>query len=310
MATSTREARRRRIVERGEDRLALITGRIQALDSSSSSSSQPQQQPEPEPEPQLHHAHTFSSPPLLSRQDQIRYDFRSDRSFVTPDDDIDENDVPGTLLPKHETSNESPSSAAADSGNQVEPLLRKCETNVDTMRSPPLDISSPVLSTVEDSSKITPSDTRPLSRAEPRSHPKLFTAKRISSSITASENSRILCSITIALLVVLSHLSLPILSSGIVKNFLTSRPLYLVLLGNITIVLARLLFGKQGGSKKAEEEARKVPSEEPNGSKAMDVGKALDTGLLMYKAFRAAFMDCSVYAVIVVCGLSLLQRSL
>ena len=37
MASNVREARRRKIMERGSDRLALITGQIQSLPSSSSS---------------------------------------------------------------------------------------------------------------------------------------------------------------------------------------------------------------------------------------------------------------------------------
>lgn len=39
MASDGKEERRRRIVERGSDRMALITGQIQSLDSSSSQAS-------------------------------------------------------------------------------------------------------------------------------------------------------------------------------------------------------------------------------------------------------------------------------
>jgi hypothetical protein len=50
MATNIREARRRKIVDRGSDRLALITGRIQTLPSSpeentTDSGSDPSSQP-------------------------------------------------------------------------------------------------------------------------------------------------------------------------------------------------------------------------------------------------------------------------
>lgn len=43
METSSRDARKRRIAERGSDRLALITGRIQTLPASSSSEASSQQ---------------------------------------------------------------------------------------------------------------------------------------------------------------------------------------------------------------------------------------------------------------------------
>ncbi|KAM4074493.1 hypothetical protein ACJW30_10G097600 [Castanea mollissima] len=38
---------------------------------------------------------------------------------------------------------------------------------------------------------------------------------------------------------------------------------------------------------------------------AEQVGNTLETGLVMQKALDAIFMDCSVYAIIVICGLSL-----
>lgn len=58
---SGRDSRRRRIADRGSDRLALITGRIKALPSES----------EPEPEPGSNqsrgHAYTASCPPSISQ---------------------------------------------------------------------------------------------------------------------------------------------------------------------------------------------------------------------------------------------------
>ncbi|RZC71716.1 hypothetical protein C5167_035219 [Papaver somniferum] len=340
MATSTREARRRRIVDRGEDRLALITGRIKTLDSSplpplSPSPSEPQPNPVLELKPQLQseHTRTISSPPVLSRRDNIQS--RSGPIIVDSSDGVNDNGIRSIPNPKPSIVNETSSNASTRYGDQVEHQLHTSEGNVEEIRSPALgignekqpklehqlhtsegnveEIRSPasgisnekkpklVASTVvEDSSQSTPSDTTPLSHAAPRSHhPTLFTPKRISSAIAASENFRVICSVTIALLVILSHLNLPILSgSEVVKNFMMSMPLYLVLLADFTIVVALLLLAKRGSPMKAVEEAN---------SRAMNVGEALETGIVMYKAFRAVFMDCSVYAVVLISGLSLLQ---
>lgn len=60
MAANPREARRRRIMERGSDRLALITGQIQTLPSSSAS-------PSPFDE-----SKDSSSQPLISNQQDLR----------------------------------------------------------------------------------------------------------------------------------------------------------------------------------------------------------------------------------------------
>lgn len=54
MATSGRDTRRRRIVERGNDRLALITGRIPTLPSETGSGSE------------TRHLHTASCPTWIS----------------------------------------------------------------------------------------------------------------------------------------------------------------------------------------------------------------------------------------------------
>ncbi|KAF6169604.1 hypothetical protein GIB67_003972 [Kingdonia uniflora] len=268
--STTRDARRRRIVERGSDRLALITGKIQSL---------PQSQ-------RSHHSHTVSSPSLLLN-DQHLASFNSDpQTKVTL---VGEDDASNIALQKHETGIDTRS---------IEPQLRKCETRTDIIRPSSPDTSSkaqpsPFLSELQNVPNSTVSQLPLGRRAEsPHHYPNIFTASQISSSISASENIRILCSITIALLVVLSHFSIP---NGI-KRIITYRPVHLVLLTDITLVLARLLLWKQV--------ARRAVSEDASGW-ADGLGKALETGLVFYKAISAAFMDCSIYAVVVICGLSL-----
>ncbi|XP_042482122.1 uncharacterized protein LOC122062560 [Macadamia integrifolia] len=301
MATSAREGRRRRIVERGSDRLALITGQIQNLpppppSSSSSSSSS-----------QSHHSHAVSSPDLyFDNQKQ-----QSHRSTLSTVPSHGEEDAPGTASAKYETSNESASNAAIGSESRMEPWLQKCETSVDYLRDVPPDTSSKTPASITLSSaaqNLSTSMVDPEPRAKPRRrYSKIFTAKQISSSISASERTRLLCSIGIALLVVLSHLRIPLLSSSLVRSIIATRPVYLVLLTDVSLVLALLLLEKKRHSDKAHEEARQTISEDGFGW-AEGLGRALEMGFVLQKVISAAFLDCSVYVVIIVCGLSLVQR--
>lgn len=132
-----------------------------------------------------------------------------------------------------------------------------------------------------------------------------FTIKDLSSCITASENTRLLCSCIIALFVVLSHTDLSLLGSNIInsKSIIISRPLYILLFTDVTIVIAQLLLEKRRSSEKAEEEER-MPRH-VDGSNWLGAIQVLETGLVLSQIIRAVFVDCSIYAVIVICGLSL-----
>ncbi|KAJ4950126.1 hypothetical protein NE237_026958 [Protea cynaroides] len=277
MATSARDSRRRRIVERGPDRLALITGRIQNLPPSSPQS------------------YLTSTSPELSQSD-------------VPLDG--EEDAPGTTAAKYEISNEYASNAAIGTESIMEPQLWECETSVDYLRAAPLDTSgkTPAITLSSAAQNMSTS----MVHAEPHTkpwghHSKIFTASRISSSVSASEKTRLLCSVGIALIVVLSHLRFPLLGSSFVRSIIAPRPVYLILLTDVTIVLAWLLYEKTGHSDKAQEEPRQTPSEDGYGW-AEGLGKALEMGLVLQKVIGTFFLDCSVYVVIVVCGLSLVQR--
>uniref|UniRef100_A0A5B6YPW0 Uncharacterized protein n=1 Tax=Davidia involucrata TaxID=16924 RepID=A0A5B6YPW0_DAVIN len=292
METSDRVARRRRIVDRGSDRLALITGRIQTLPSSSTS-----------PEP--HHSHTASCPPLISND---HHDFQTHISDQSPVSPQGEDKPSSALLPKHDTSPESGQFNASDGGSRAQPLLRKCETSTETLRASAWEAdgrvqSSPVSSTVQNSS-ISASDTE--HRFQPQTHNhKIFTPNQISSAITASERIRIYCSVAAAILVVLSYVGFPILGSSLVRSIIMLRPLYLLLLTNISIVLAQLLE-KQKGFESVQQEAND-PSTGDYGL-AEQLGKALELGLVLQNIMGALFMDSSVYAIVVICGVSLAQR--
>lgn len=190
------------------------------------------------------------------------------------------------------------------------PQLQKNEKDVDALKSPVPDLRSEIQSSLASSTPLSSptsaSDTE--QRLKTRIHySRLCTASQIASAISASEGSRIFYSVAIALLVVLSYMGFPLLDSDIIRSILFWRPLYLVLLTDVTVVIALLLFEKQRGLKRGETE--------DNGALLGDglrwaeqAGTALEMGLVLYKVVGTIFMDFSVYAVFVTCGLSLAQR--
>lgn len=145
------------------------------------------------------------------------------------------------------------------------------------------------------------------------SKPKLFTSKRVNSCIIASQTTRVYCSVIIASLAVLSHLDHPLF---IIRNIVrpestvASKPLYILLLTDATIIVARMMSERQKGGMEevaaVEEEPEKVVVKEDAHNSWESAVKLLERGLVFYQAFRAIFIDFSVYAVVVICGLSLL----
>lgn len=129
----------------------------------------------------------------------------------------------------------------------------------------------------------------------------LFTAGQIRSAVAASENTRMYCSVATAVLVIASFMGFPV--SGII----ILRPVYLLLLTNITIVLGRAILGERGMESRTGRR-RSAPTVGGNGL-ADQLGKALELGLLMQKIIGALFMDFSIYAVVLVSGLSLVRKS-
>ncbi|XP_068313760.1 uncharacterized protein [Pyrus communis] len=285
MTTNSREARRRKIMERGSDRLALITGRIQTLPPSSSFSSSPP------PDPATHSEDTdLPSRPSIS-PDQIPKTHVPDQIPVfTPE--IEEMwSAPSTVQ------NESPTSQTE---THVPGQIPDFTPEIEERRS-----SS---STVQDESppSTVQNESRPSSLSFEK--PRLFTASRISGAIEASERIRIYISMAVAVLVVFSHLGFPLLGSKLLKTLLGFRPLYLVLVTNVTLVLARIL--DSGRQRHHRVPAGIGEGQTMSGSEyewAERLGKALGIGLLGKKVLDALFMDCAVYAIIVICGLSFAQ---
>lgn len=129
----------------------------------------------------------------------------------------------------------------------------------------------------------------------PRRKTTFFSSRELNHCILASESTRALSSLIIALVVVLYYL--------ISKSVLASRPLYILLLTDVTIVFARLCGGKTIAVEENEGEKGKAPGD---GHSWGDAVKLLERGLVAYQALRGAFIDCSIYLVVVVCGTSLM----
>ncbi|KAL0447471.1 UNVERIFIED_CONTAM: hypothetical protein Slati_1875000 [Sesamum latifolium] len=269
---AAREARRRRIVERGSERLALITGRIQSLP----------------PDPPTTQTPSDSSAASA---------YYSDLADIAQHDDV-ASDSP---LQDHESVRELSQHHTQD--ETVEPLLQNSEKgrSITPRAVTPLDPE-------EELSQISSSIQTPPAQNHQREqrHRNLLTAGQVYSAIAASEKIRMCSSIAAAVLVILSYIGFPVLGFGITRSIIMSRPVYLLLLTNISIVLARVMLGAQGAELRMGQK-RSVPNF--GGNTMVDqLGKALESALLLQNIFGALLMDFGIYAVVLICGLSVVQK--
>lgn len=261
-------------MERGSDRLALITGQIQTLPSSSSS---------PDLQPSDSHSHLAHT------------------TIVSPDG---EDKTSSSVLPEDNHSIDTGTTNADFGGSIQVPPLSTSEINPEAKQSPASEGSEPrssLVSSTDRSTSVSTLATETHAESQTQNN-KFFTPSRITSALAATETTRLFCSIAVALLVVLSYLGFPILGSEIISSILSFRPLYLVLLTNVTVVLAQLLDKQRSSGRDARGENKPPPAS--GNDWAEQLGKTLELGLLIQKVADAVFMDCAVYAVIVVCGVS------
>ncbi|KAI4381931.1 hypothetical protein MLD38_007948 [Melastoma candidum] len=236
---STREVRRRKIVDRGSDRIALITGR----------------------------APNFPSPPQQPHS-----------SPVSDGDNREFDHFKGHF-----------------EGEGVTGLLRNDNFVASPERSEEIHEEDQSRAIVLDKSH-----QKPVKRLQPRPPPTFFSSKRLNQCILESEIMRALSALAIAFVVVFSNVS------GKSGGFVSSRPLYLLFLTDATIVGVRMHFHLQRSLAEVteEEEDGKLPQDDSqNWDGAV---KLLERGLVAYQMVRGVFIDCSVYMVIVMCGLCLL----
>ena len=90
------------------------------------------------------------------------------------------------------------------------------------------------------------------------------------------------------------------------ESVVASRPLYILLLTDITIVFTLLYLENRDVRGLEDEEEEVMPQvQDDHGHNWAQAVKFMERGLVIYQAIRGIFIDCSVYAVVVICGLSL-----
>ncbi|CAH8378112.1 unnamed protein product [Eruca vesicaria subsp. sativa] len=279
MASNSREARRKKILERGSDRLAFITGQINNVPPSPPSSSGPTSLS------QSHLRTDESSSDTIPPRDKIHTDDR-EAAFTSHQENISAasmvDNVDHTI---HQRTAESlqprkypGTSAEASASEPRETTLQQFPATSSTQTPPVVDLGTsqaftPLVSSIN---TITP--------------------KQIGAAIDASEYARMFSSLVIALLVILSHLGFSSLGS-----IISFRPVFLLLLTDATIVLGRVLLSHHGSPSSASRR-------ENSGQGIVDqVGNALETVMMVKKIMNAISMDFSLYAVILICCLLFTQ---
>ncbi|GAB4854207.1 hypothetical protein Ancab_022794 [Ancistrocladus abbreviatus] len=289
MATGTggdREARRRRILEGGSDRLALITGRAQPLSSGGSLD--------------LDTTRCYPTSSLSSFQDLPKSNLSSQPSVSRNEGDIPSN----YALPKHDQFTQSNQFDAFGGGTREESFSDKSDPGIVPSKASAYEVHGQA-----ESSRAIQGAPRSDANVQQHLAPKInfaniFTYQQVTSAVAATEQLRMFCSLMMAFLVVLSYMGFPIVSSCLIRSIIQFRPLFLVLLTNITFIFQHLISGKQRSLGKAGNAAGKSLTADGFYGWAADAGKALEVGLMALSVLSALFMDCSMYAILVICGLS------
>uniref|UniRef100_A0A0D9V842 Uncharacterized protein n=1 Tax=Leersia perrieri TaxID=77586 RepID=A0A0D9V842_9ORYZ len=294
MESGGANARRRRLVERGSDRLAFITGQAHSLPS------------DPSPDSPLYIVDA-ASPQLSERQpsegwigdDRLSYinRLRKSEPGIHSTAEVQRENrkekAPGNEgdLEKLKTSNAVPEIQQVNEmpfkrhGEDLRKNSHDGTASVQTMRE------------MEPRPRCVPPNRSNQSDDAGWSIEALkenlnFTPHEITQAISATEYNRFLVSIIIAFLVVLSNWGLDI-GGTITRVLVCTRPLLLLIIMDIAIVFTLLMENK-------DPNARGRPAGSNLGS-ADSLGQMLEIGLLLQKALTAVLMDCSVCAVIMIC---------
>ncbi|KAL6840273.1 hypothetical protein ACP4OV_030083 [Aristida adscensionis] len=120
-----------------------------------------------------------------------------------------------------------------------------------------------------------------------------FTPSEITQAVSATESNRLLASIAIAFLVVLSSWGLDV-GGTITRVLVGTRPLLFLIITEITFVITHLMDNRDPNNR------GRAGSNLGSGD---SLGQLLEIGLLLQKALGSLLMDCSVCAVIMICFL-------
>lgn len=96
---------------------------------------------------------------------------------------------------------------------------------------------------------------------------------------------------------------LSFLGTNFFNTVISFRPLYVVLVTNVTVVIARLFFGVRRGSGRT----RRSGSSGDGGDEYSQLAMMFELCLLAQNVLDAVFMDCAVYAIVLICGLSVIK---
>ncbi|KAK7381636.1 hypothetical protein VNO80_00182 [Phaseolus coccineus] len=294
-----REGRRRRIADRGSDRMALITGRINAL---------------PPTPPSSTSSPTYRSVPRHATSMSVAAGLNSH----SEEDDVHSRHQRPQSLSAFEDYNQNLTGGAEDKRRAAFSSRLKhqggfryshlenmdFETEKKPGKEDSADVTEASRQVSDDGAKMKPSPVpskakSPVQNTEVKQQPPrhnkatFFSSRELNYCILASESTRAISSLIIAVMVVFYYL--------ISKSVLASRPLYILLLTDVTIVFARLYCGKAIVVEENEGEKDKAPGD---GHSWGDAVKLLERGLVAYQALRGAFIDCSIYLVVVVCATS------
>lgn len=286
--------RRRRLVERGSDRLAFITGQTRDLP------------PDPDPYPDSPLGSTASA--QLS-EGGIGTKFSQVQPTGEPrlQTKHKSHSSEGDLLQKFKASSAVPEIQPV----YEPPLLRSRDDETLNKRTYDYGAASvqPKREMETRPRSLPPRDMETRPRSVPPSQPDQaddsswsletlkqlvdFTPQEITQAISATEFNRCLASILIAFMVVLSNWGLDV-GGTITRVLVCTRPLLFLIITNVTIVMSLLMENR-------DPNARGRQAGISLGSDGL--GLMLELGLLLQKASEAMLMDFSICAVIMICFL-------
>lgn len=262
---SARDARRRKILERGTDRLAFITGQTRSVGPPVADITPP---PPPPPTPLPDQKPLPSADPVTLSSDDASRILKS---------------AIGSAAAKN----------ASDTGNRVDSSstgARHPQSGLPQTSAIP---ERTVLPSVSERSSSSLRADATQNNTAPRTFHQVFTPNRITHCVAASENIRLLCAVIIAILVASSYRGSNLFGM-LASSLRYVGPLYVVLLTDIAIVTGMLLINE-------------VPDKDDDGKRSggheFDLAKAIEIGLMVYRATKTVFMDCCVCAVIVIVAL-------
>jgi hypothetical protein len=277
-----REARRRKILERGSDRLAFITGEIKSIPPTSPSSQ----------------SRDFPAPVRTGDTGLKSLSSAEPRSADSPEGVSDLVDMP------------------VISSSKLQPEVLALDTNARKLTSPTLEPSiNPSLSTHKNDG-ITEGMLAgsSVSVAKPG-----FSLVNLGHSIDNTQVARVMFSLSFALLLVF-HWALRECEhpwGDYLNTWITSWPIATVIVTDITVAIVALLLGfvKVSSSQRKEEKAAGrgglAVFRDVRFTQALAVGTqlewALDLSLAAMKTCRSLFLDCCIYFATLVAAASIVQ---